>query len=226
MKRSQGGSLLLEVALVTAVVGVLAVVSFSVLSATRKSQDQAVAGNSLMITEQAIRTFMLREKRLPCPDLAGNGFEAKDAVGQCPAGLTTGYVPFESLQLEKPPVNGSIRYGVWRGPTADLTRPSAATSSPSYRGLEGQSLLLYALVDALKATLDTDKPYIAQLNALNEHTNCAAPSDNPAFLLAVDAPTQRESPSRCFADDPATGNKVLAVSRQELLGWARARLPG
>lgn len=225
MKRRQSGSLLIEVTFVMMAAGALALVSFAMLSGTKKKQDHMEDGNSLMIAEQAVRTFMLRQKRLPCPDQNGSGYESVDAAGQCPAGLVTGYLPFVTLQLEKPVNHGAIRYGVWRSTGADLASAAAPLSAAA--SLDSSSQLLDAIAMAASKTSSlTALPFVAQLNGKNENVDCSASFDNPAFVVAVQAGDASTSGGNCFADDPASGSRVLAVGRQELLGWAKSRFSG
>ncbi|RYX90362.1 MAG: hypothetical protein EOO28_29675 [Comamonadaceae bacterium] len=222
MKTSQAGVMLVELAIAVLVMGVVGLVSFSLLSGSRRAQDEAAAGNALMVAEQAVRTFVLREKRLPCPDAAGSGYEAKDADGRCPAGVVVGGLPFASLQIEKPPGDGEIRYGVLRGPLADLARPAdlPATLFDS----DGSARFLAALFKAQEGTPGSLQPYVAAIAEADANTDCSGVSSNPAFLLMVSRTPQPSVNPNCFFDDPSKGDKVLAVGRLELLGWVHPRL--
>lgn len=224
MRHRQSGSLLVEISLAMMAMGALALVAVPMLSGTKKNQDRALAGNSLMLAEQAVRTFILREKRLPCPDPVGGGYEARDADGQCPPGLATGFLPYAALQLDKPAIDGVVRYGVWRGAGADLANRAASTVADG--ASDGSQQLLDALARALKSPPGTALPYVARLNGQLQHVDCTAASDNPAFVMAVQASASVAGSALCFADDRAAGNQVRWVGRQELLGWAKFRFSG
>ncbi|MBB6065726.1 prepilin-type N-terminal cleavage/methylation domain-containing protein [Pseudoxanthomonas broegbernensis] len=235
------GFTLVEVAVVAGILGLLALTMTSAFEGMEQARQQNTAQAHAEAARQALRTFMLRNKRLPCPDNSTYGDRGREAngAGSCPGDLRVGWLPYESLGLQVPVRSQRLRYGVHRGTNADLVAPlHGAVDGPD---LEGTGGLARALATAAQAAPSTDQPhYSGAVPALSSDTCASAEPVNPAFVLAAPA-TDRDvdgaihpgfdGPNRGFATSspcvapparPATriyDDVVVAESATTLLGW-------
>ncbi len=213
----QRGSLLLELGLTLLILGALAVASFALFGDADRVRKEQAARAVLASTEAAIKAFVLREKRLPCPDPLGNGLEGG---GACSPLIDVGFVPFLALGIEEPRIDGNrrLRYGVWRGPLSDLVQPNAI-GIPRLSDLDGSRTFLQTAVNAAAVTgLDTTKAYVPQEVAGTRMPDCGQVRSNPAFVLAPEA-APGSTPNRCFGVVPDSSGMAMGVERSELVGW-------
>lgn len=243
--KRQAGFTLVEVAVVAGVIGILAFTMTSAFEGMEQARRQNGAQAHAEAGRMALRTFALRNKRLPCPDNSIYGDSGREAAGTgtCPTGLNMGWLPYESLGLDTPPRPQRLRYGVYRGPNADLVAPVPAASDASDGpDMEGTSGFTRALVMAAAATPLTSQPHYYASSAVTPSAACAG-SDltTPAFVLIAPA-TDRDDDggdhpgfdapnlgfvsggSTCFAApdrpaDPFYDDVVATESATSLLGW-------
>lgn len=118
----QRGFTLLEMAVVMAVIGFIAVLVPKLVSDVATMQSTAKSESPHAVGEAALVGFVVANHRLPCPDIDGDGAE------DCSAGERRGRLPYASLGLPAPVLNSfgfPLEYAVVRGGGADLTVVSA-----------------------------------------------------------------------------------------------------
>jgi prepilin-type N-terminal cleavage/methylation domain-containing protein len=117
------GFTLLEMAVVMAVIGFIAVLVPRLVSDVATLQSTAKNESPLAVGEAALVGFVLANHRLPCPDVGSDGVE------DCAGTARRGKLPYRSLGLPAPVLNRygfALDYAVVRGGGADLTVVSAA----------------------------------------------------------------------------------------------------
>lgn len=179
--RYAAGVTLVELAVVISIVGLLSVTVSA--GYTDYAQVRAAAGAKAdaEAARQAVRAFVLRNKRLPCPDLSALGDAAREgATGSCPAGAQVGWLPYESLGLMRPDRGARMRYAVSRTASVDLVAPAAAGSGVD---LDGTARLRATLVAAARLPNGSDRPFLTGPGLPGAPENCAAVQSNPAFAL-------------------------------------------
>ncbi|MDO9403488.1 MAG: type II secretion system protein [Polaromonas sp.] len=218
--KPQRGVTLMELALLLAITGVLAVGTMTAMTALQQARKSGDAAAYLSASRQALRAFVLRENRLPCPDLTGSGHEGNGDASACPAGVQVGRFPYLALRLDKPVLPDGIpfvRYGVWRAGGSDLVlRPAALPAGES--DADGSSRFAANLLLAGAGPGGTGHPYMAGAHESGEASNCGIAATNPAVVLAISP-----GDGNCFTDAPEGGPRVQAIGKYELLGWFRAR---
>lgn len=204
-RRRESGALLLEVGLVLLIVGVLAVGTFELQSAMRKRQLNKSADHVLQSVDAAVRTFTVRQRRLPCPDTAGSGVEAGGNSG-CAA--LTGGVPYVTLGLEIPQLSQGqvLRYGV-----SGAMFPS---DGPQFLARARQASLAAANAD----------PYVAGPDASQFFATCGQVAFRPAYALMWMPPGVASPDPLCFRESQNGEMGLLAVGRAEFLGWLQTAL--
>ncbi|WP_425917460.1 prepilin-type N-terminal cleavage/methylation domain-containing protein [Pseudomonas sp. GWSMS-1] len=236
--RQQQGFSLLELSLCLVVVGLLGVLvsnAYGTAANDQAHQQARAAGAQL---QQAVLTFSLRQRRLPCPDSSGDGREG-DANGNCPAGLVLGRVPYLSLGLSLPVPAQRGLLGVYRSAAVDLAqnveRSGDAPTSPRYHSLGD---LMLGLVLAAAQPVTQAAPFLTGNDAEAGAQDCAGRHlSNPAFVLVLPASDRNASgqgfegphadllagqtcvisPGR--ASDLGYDDVVLAQSLHSLMGW-------
>jgi prepilin-type N-terminal cleavage/methylation domain-containing protein len=242
--RRHGGYSLVELAVVAAILGLLALGMTSAFEGMGQAREQNGAQAHAEAARLALRHFMLRNKRLPCPDDSAYGARGRQSgtPGNCPGGLSVGWLPYESLGLSIPVRAQRLRYGVRRGSGTDLVAPVAgAIDGPD---LEGSAGLAKALKEAARTAPSSTFPYYAASTAVATSTTCAGTDlVNPAFAVVAPA-TDRDgrgthpgfdAPNLGFADGTDTcmtaparpgsatyDDVVVAESASALLGWLTA----
>jgi prepilin-type N-terminal cleavage/methylation domain-containing protein len=127
------GFTLVEMAVALIVVGVMAAAASS-YSGAFKAAGKTGADALLASESESIIEFARTRGRLPCPDVAGTGYESLVA-NVCPAGVDVGWMPYVSMGLSLPSASARSIYGVYRNvaagadlaATASLNSLAAAT---------------------------------------------------------------------------------------------------
>lgn len=110
----QKGFSLLELTIVLAVTGMVGLVTWQLIPASRLVAGGDPIGQQLHEAQEAVEGFALLRSRLPCPAAThGNGLE------NC-AVTTIGELPWRTLGVS--PGDSPLRYGVYRSGTADLAQ--------------------------------------------------------------------------------------------------------
>lgn len=239
--RRPAGFTLVEVAVVAGILGLLALTMTSAFESMGQARARNGAQADAEAARQALRHFLLRNKRLPCPDNSAYGDRGREAGGSgtCPGGLSVGWLPYESLGLQLPVRSQRLRYGVRRGSDADLVAPTpGAIDGPD---LEGSAGLTSALSKVATAAASSSFPYYAATATATGTTCGGGDLINPAFVLVAPA-TDRDggggnhagfdAPNLGFADGSDTctaapsrpasiayDDVVVAESSTSLLGW-------
>ncbi|GHU31405.1 prepilin-type N-terminal cleavage/methylation domain-containing protein [Betaproteobacteria bacterium] len=172
------GFQLLELAIVLSVLGVLTLMTTWAFSGADQKNTRARSAAEAEVAREAIRAFLLANKRLPCPDTDGNGYES------CAATAENGFLPYLSLGLTDN-VNNRMRYSVYRNAGInDITRLEERTgdaeNTPDYRGY-GDTL---AALDLIKA-LPLSDAHIRVAGVNPDGSSVCATGTHPAFALIV-----------------------------------------
>jgi prepilin-type N-terminal cleavage/methylation domain-containing protein len=176
LRKSARGFSLIELTVVLVVIGVLGLLASSAFSGpdgAASLRGQAEADR----VREAVRYFVLANRRLPCPD--GDG----DAYEDCAAAGEFGFVPYLALGLEDA-AHDRMRYAVYRGSGDDdvsllVERTGDAEGQPDYLGY-GDT------IEALKkipATLTASHARVAAVTA-DGASDCGN-ATHPAFVLIV-----------------------------------------
>ena len=126
MKWEEQGFSLLEMALVLAVMGIIAVTAIGMMPRLSSVFQQVVQGGTLQAMDQTLTGFALTHSRLPCPDTDNDGME------NCNTATTmVGTIPYKMLGLDAPAVNRRgipLRYGVYRNASATPVQDADLTA--------------------------------------------------------------------------------------------------
>ncbi|GHU44933.1 hypothetical protein AGMMS50289_14620 [Betaproteobacteria bacterium] len=220
------GFTLLELALVLVALGVLTLFASSAFSGSNQKQVRQQSSAEAEVAREAIRYFVLANKRLPCPDIDNNGYE--DCVG----GQERGFLPYLNLGLTEN-VSNRMRYAVYRNSgdndvTRLVERTGDAENTPDYMGY-GDTLAALELIQPFP--VNPAHIHVAGIDAAGVST-CDNGS-HPAFLLIVpnqdqdadDNPFDGVNVSgNCFANplQPFAWNYddfVATESLTALMGW-------
>lgn len=127
MPRHLRGYSLVELSVVLAVVGILALLLVRTINANRVPVDRAEILQQMAQAQQTVDAFVLRNHRLPCAAIAGDGNEA------CGSTQATA-LPWRALGLSSS--FAALRYGIDRGLAggADLAALPAPSISPTLVG--------------------------------------------------------------------------------------------
>jgi prepilin-type N-terminal cleavage/methylation domain-containing protein len=241
--RRAAGFSLLELAVSVTVIGVLGMLATSGYADFAQVRARARAQAEAEVALQAVRTFALKNKRLPCPDLSANGDGAREgAAGTCPAGAQVGWLPYETLGLTRPDRSMRMRYAVSRGGGADLVAPAGGASDGL--DLDGNGRLRATLGAAARLPAGSDRPYLTGRGSPAEPESCGSVRANPAFALVAPVSDRDDagglqagfdgvnlqmaaSGSLCIASpgramDAAYDDVVVAEGASALLGWLAA----
>lgn len=154
----QRGFSLLEMTVVMAIVGFIAVLVPRLVSDVATMQTTVKSESPHAVGEAALLGYALANHRLPCPDTSGDGVE------NCGGTARRGGLPYRSLGLPAPLLNGSgfpFEYAVARGALGNLTEvpssfaPALPESNPTSAVRNGldfcQTLRVLATAEAAPA---------------------------------------------------------------------------
>lgn len=233
------GFTVLELAVTISIIGVLSVLASGAYSGVLNVRARARAQAEAETARAAVRTFLLRNKRLPCPDLSSNGAGGREGLaGSCPIGAQVGWLPYESLGLPPPQPDQRMRYAVSRqGAGADLVAPPDLGTID----FDGVARLRSALSQAAKLARGSDRPFLTGRGSAADPESCSHIVANPAFALIAPVADRDDVGSthpgfdglnRAMADtsahciaapgramDATYDDVVLAESASTLLGW-------
>jgi prepilin-type N-terminal cleavage/methylation domain-containing protein len=223
---AQQGFSLVELTVVLIVIGALSLLAnfaFSGADVTRSAQRQAASANAV---REALRYFMLVNRRLPCPDFDGNGYEDCATAGE------RGFAPYLTLGLDDAP-HDRMRYTVYRnGAPDDVTtlaeRTGDTEGQPDYLGY-GDTV---ATLAAIPVALDTGHLHVAAVDA-GGASDCVL-ATHPAFVLiapgadrdgddnsldGINANSSACVASPLQASSPDYDDFVAVESADALIGW-------
>lgn len=220
LKQHQMGFALPELAVALLASGLIAVAAYTAHTSMKEKKDVTDAATLLQTIDTSIRSFVLRESRLPCPSEEG-GVESKteqvqpDGTVRIRCTTLSAGVPFVTLGIDVPgPSVRTLRYGVSVG---------------LIQSISGQPQKL--LDDALALTrLSTGRyhPYVAQRNADKVFANCDEAAANPAYTLmwlpTAQAAGPNAVPPLCFRQSADQSMGLLAIGGTEFLGWLMGNL--
>lgn len=232
----QAGYTLVELATVLGILGVLTLTMNSAVESMQQARLHNISQADAEAARQALRSYVLRNKRLPCPDTSAHGDRGRSDVA-CMG--SKGWLPYETLGLDIPVRSRRLLYGVHRAGGIDLVDPAA--SSVDELDLEGRSGLAALLANLAVATPGTAAPwYSTEFNDSNA-TCAGANPDNPAFVVVApaadldgsgDPDSGFDGPNRGFATSaelcvaspsrPTNArydDVVVAEGATALLGW-------
>ncbi|MBS7456795.1 type II secretion system protein [Coralloluteibacterium stylophorae] len=244
IRRRARGFSSLELAVCLTVMGVVAVAMSQAFSGAGEQARRARALADAEVAREALRTFALRELRLPCPDTSAAGDAGLEGGGgACPDDVQVGWLPYLALDLPLPEPAARLRYGVRRDGSSDLVAPTpTAFDGPGAGRLGG---LRAALGEAGTAAAGVGHPYFGADDGTAGATACGGPAvANPAFVLvapvddrdaSTDAPAGFDGPNRAFArgaglctappsraPDAGYDDVVVAEGATTLLGFIAA----
>ncbi len=235
------GFSLVELACVLAVLAALVLMVSSAWQGGREPQPQAAARADAAQARAALQAFVLQHRRLPCPDLSGDGREG-DAGGACPAAAVAGWLPHLGLGLPAQPPE-AIVYAVYRHPGAgiDLVAPVERGGSSGSFEHDRLAAISEQLVAAAAAIPDAGLAYTTGDDLALGAADCNRLLANPAFIVAFPASDRdgdgdpfdglhagySTAPGHCFAAPTLPlhhdyDDIVLAESPLTLLGWLTA----
>ena len=247
--RRQRGFTFLEMAVVLVVAGVLSWASFSAFDTMNDLKDRNQAQALAQEMQSHLRTFTVRNGRLPCPDTSagGTGYEALTG-GACTAGVQSGWFPYTSLGMAVPTDNLRARYAVFRatnataGLDADLAVAKERTGDPvDHINHLDVTDLMTALNNAGALAASSARPYLTGDAGVAGAINCTSNLVmNVAYWLVV--PLKDRSGDNDRLDPPHTTTSLCALSPSapirvdsddvalsespaQLAGWLRKSLP-
>lgn len=243
--RRAGGFTLVELAITVSIIGVLSLVVSSAYFSIAEVRARALAQGQAEVARQAVRAFMLKNKRLPCPDLSAGGNGGREGYGgTCPSDAQVGWLPYESLGLALPVPLARMRYAVSRAAAedADLVEPVGGASDGL--DLDGNGRIRSTLVATAKLALSSTRPFLTGAGTPSDLESCTHVVSNPAFALIAPVSDRDASggahagfdginqqmataDSTCIAApgramDATYDDVVVAESASALLGWLAA----
>ena len=187
---------LIELSVVLIIVGIIISTAQVFYRSTFKTSNNIKIDSQLASINQSLITFALQNKRLPCADVDGNGYEGS-GNGNCGSAALyqTGSVPYKTLEMNQMSntqaqlMKKNIVYGVYRNPNAivkndaDLSRAIERTSDiPGSQYYINNYDFIKALSNANAAANSSNYIYTTGIG-VNE--NCATTiARNYAYILA------------------------------------------
>lgn len=194
-RRLQSGLTALELAVVLAALGLLAWRGVGVLEAGQAQRVREQAKGELQTLRDRLRTYALQNKRLPCPDLTGSGWEG-DNTGACGV-ATTGWVPYQTLGMDLPTQALRASYAVFRVPNeadarldADLAvskeRTGNAAGELAYQDVHDLIRAIQNAASQTEGAVLVSQPHVTGNAGGGGAIDCAANAvTNVAFRLIV-----------------------------------------
>ncbi len=187
---------LIELSIVLIIVGVIISSAQTFYRSTVKTSQNIKIDAQLASINQSLITFALQNKRLPCADVDGNGFEGS-GNGNCGnAGLyQTGSVPYKTLEMNQMSntqtqlMKKNIIYGVYRNSSA-IAANDADLSRAIERTSDGPGSLYYInnfdFIKALSnANATANSSNYIYTTGIGSNENCATViTRNYAYILA------------------------------------------
>ncbi len=214
----QGGWNLAELSVVVAVAGLLASAAVWSVSAGKRQQTEMIDQSRALEIQSAVVAFAIRNARLPCPDVNGDGREG-DASSTCPVSAQSGWIPYETLGLTAPAPDARGAYLVWRDASqnADLTQRAERTGDTATSdGYMDRADLLAGLRRASQVGVSASHPYMTGDGAAMGVEDCVLPAATPAFALILPG-GDRDADGSAFdgvhGDDPTSMLCMAASSR-------------
>ena len=247
--RGQQGFTFVEMVVVLVMVGLMSWASFSAYETVNDQRSRSQAQAMAREMQSQLRTFSIRQGRLPCPDsnTVGTGYEGL-VGGVCSAGNQLGWFPYVSLGMVLPAEALRARYAVFRAANgaavsdADLAVIKERTGDPiSHVNYQDVTDLMKALINANGLTLNSSHAFLTGDEAAGGPINCTTNQVmNVAYWLVIpledrngnnsrlDSP--HETGSLC-ANSPSSpiradnDDVVFSESPAQLAGWLRKSLP-
>jgi prepilin-type N-terminal cleavage/methylation domain-containing protein len=233
----QRGFSLLELVFVLVVIGVLSLLANFAFSGADDVRQRKQAQAQAEVVREALRYYVLANKRLPCPDFNADGYESRDASGTCSQNGEIGYVPYYAIGLT-PSDENRMTYGVFRAAWPnDITvlaeRTGDLEGEPGYMSIGDAITALMAIPATVSGT---EHIFVAGLNTNGSSDCSAAVSTHPAFVLIVpntdrdgdgnllDGVNVNANATKCIASplQPLAWNYddvVVVESPTSLIGW-------
>lgn len=243
--KDQGGFSFVELTIVLIVIGVM---TWTVSQAYENSmvlRDREAATQQGEVLRDALRSFALKNARLPCPDTAGRGWEG-DASGICTAVTDVGWFPYRSLGFERPQSRFLATYAVYR--RADATaaldadmvlRKERTGDSPGNVHFQDSRDLVTALNNAINDPVSATRARLTGNDGTEGAVDCIGNiRSHPAFFIVIALGENGGTPSGFEPPHGVTSNcawapgkplqngqddVVIAESLQTLAGWLGAR---
>lgn len=173
----------MEMSVVLTVLGVVGIAGSATWSSYDSVRERANAYGHAQVARQAVRAFVLQNKRLPCPDTSALGDGAREGTGTtCPSGTQVGWLPYESLGLPRPDRSARMRYAVSRNNVDLVNPPDLPAVGPQF---DGVARIRHALADAAQQPTSSTRPFITGPDTSAGPADCGSPASNPAYALIV-----------------------------------------
>lgn len=244
---AQRGLSLLEVTIVLVIAGLMSWAAFTAYETVSAQQEIERGRAEAQQLQSVVRAFALRHGRLPCPDVAGTGYESLTGM-QCSPGTQLGWFPYVSAGLGVPTDRLRARYAVFRQADADTRNDADLASTlersgdaPAADTHEDVTDLIVALNNASRLAVDASRPFITGDGGAGGAIDCASnlllgvaywvvvplqDKDNdgsrldPPHAMNSLCAASPSAPLRRLSDDV-----VVAESPIQLAGWLRSSLP-
>ncbi|MDR0361480.1 MAG: type II secretion system GspH family protein [Planctomycetota bacterium] len=178
--RREAGFNLIELTIVLVVLGVMGFLAGSAFSGADTASSASKNRARAKVVYEAVRYFALANKRFPCPDQSGDGYE------ECEGRVEFGFVPYVTLGLENMMEMDPVYYAVYRGTNdnSDLAvLAERGDDTEGQIGYKGYGDLIQAL-EGIPTTLDpTNHVRVAAVSA--DGTSDCSNATHPAFVVMV-----------------------------------------
>ena len=248
-RHRQRGITFVEVTVVLAIAGLLSWAAFGAYDTMNDQRARQEAQSLTLEMQSHLRSFAVRNGRLPCPDasVAGTGYESLTG-GACGGGNQVGWFPYVSLGLVLPVDGLRARYAVFRAANATAVLDADLTAARERTGDAVQDVryqdvtdLIVALNNMGSVTFSSARAYLTGDGGPAGAISCAANSLMPvAYWITVPLEdrdgdgarldTPHSAASTCASSPSApvradSDDVVLSESPAQLAGWLRNSLP-